>query len=97
MIITGSKIVEDFCKKHPDAEKALAKWVDDVTSADWKNHNDLKNSYSSADYVGNSRYIFHIKGNHYRLVVVVIFFAGTVDVRFVGTHSDYDKVNVKNI
>lgn len=97
MIITGSEKFEDFCLKHNDAIKPLIKWVEDVTTADWKNHNELKNSYSSADYVGNSRYVFNIKGNHYRLIVVIVFFAGTVDIRFIGTHSEYDKIDVKNI
>lgn len=98
MIITGSDTLETFCIKHSDAAKALDKWVADVTKAEWKNHNELKQSYASADYVGNSRYVFNIKGNHYRLVVVVVFFAGFVDIRFVGTHAEYDKITeIKNV
>jgi mRNA interferase HigB len=97
MIITGSEILEEFCKKHSDALNAIAKWVSDVSLAEWKNHNELKNSYTSADYVGNSRYVFNIRGNNYRLVVVVVFFAGTVNIRFAGTHAEYDKIDVKNI
>ena len=73
MNITGSEKLEKFCRKHNDAQSALEKWVDEVTKASWKNHNDLKNDYLSADYVGNNRYVFNIRGNKYRLIVLVVF------------------------
>lgn len=97
MIITGSEIFDEFCKKHTDAETALAKWVQEVVAAQWTNHNELKNSFASADYVGNNRYVFNLKGNRYRIVVVIVFFAGFVEVRFIGTHSEYDKIDVKTV
>ena len=98
MYITNSTLIEKFCKKHKDAESAFAKWVEFVEKAEWKNHADLKNDYLSADYVGNNRYVFNIKGNNYRLIIMVVFFAGTADIRFVGTHKEYDKIkDIKNI
>lgn len=95
MRITNATLIDKFCKKHKDAETALAKWVEFVESANWKNHAELKNDYLSADFVGNNRYVFNIRGNNYRLVVMVVFFAGTADIRFVGTHKEYD--NIKDI
>ena len=97
MNITGSEKFEKFCKKYNDAQPALEKWVTKVTKASWKNHNELKNDYLSADYVGNNRYVFNIRGNKYRLIVLVVFFAGNIDIRFVGTHSDYDAIDVNKI
>ena len=98
MEIRGSDIIEIFCKKHADATESLTQWVEAVKVAHWKNHNDLKADYPSADYVGNKRYVFNIKGNHYRLVLIVIFFAERVDVRFIGTHAEYIKIkNIKDI
>mgnify|MGYP000490443229 CR=1 FL=1 len=97
MNITGSEKLEKFCRKHNDAQSALEKWVDEVTKASWKNHNDLKNDYLSADYVGNNRYVFNIRGNNYRLVVVVKFTIGYVFIRWVGTHKDYDKIDCSTI
>jgi len=92
MEIRGSDIIEDFCIKHADVVEPLAKWVDAVEKAQWKNHNDLKTDFPSADYVGKRRYVFNIKGNNYRLVAIVVFFEGVFDIRFVGTHSEYDKI-----
>lgn len=62
-----------------------------------ENHNELKKDFLSADYVGNNRYVFNIRGNNYRLVSVVVFFAGTMVIRFIGTHNDYDRIDAKNI
>jgi len=98
MKITGSMILEEFCKKHSDVTDALTKWVDIVCKAKWTNHNDLKVDYPSADFVGNKRYVFNIKGNHYRLIVVIVFIAEIIEIRFVGTHTEYDKIkDIQNI
>ena len=93
MEIRGSKIIENFCKKHADATEPLKDWIDVVGSAEWKMHSDLKVSFPSADYVGNRRYVFDIKGNHHRIVGLVVFFEGVVDIRFIGTHAEYTKMN----
>jgi len=98
MDIKGAIIIEVFCKKHSDVVDALSKWVSDVSNAKWTSHNDLKVDHPSADYIGNKRYVFNIKGNHYRLVVVVVFVAEIIEVRFIGTHAEYDKLkDIKNI
>jgi mRNA interferase HigB len=61
------------------------------------NVNDVKKTFNSADYVGNDRIVFNIKGNQYRLVGLTIFRTRTVFIRFIGTHSAYDKIDVKTI
>lgn len=98
MKIKGSTIIEDFCKKHSDVTDTLSKWVDIVSRANWTNHNDLKADYPSVDFVGNKRYVFNIKGNHYRLVITVVFIANIIEIRFIGTHAEYDKIkDIQNI
>jgi len=97
MIITQRYILTEFADKHPVATNAINKWVEQVEKAEWKNHNELKSDYPAADYVKNSRYVFNIKGNNYRLVVVVVFFAEEINVRFAGTHKEYEKINVSTI
>jgi len=97
MNITQRYILAEFACKHPDSVIAINKWVKHIEKAEWKNHNDLKADYPTADYVKNNRYVFNIKGNNYRLVVVVVFFAGEVNIRFAGTHKEYNKINVSTI
>ena len=97
MKIIDSEKLEMCIQKHADANKAIQKWIKICESANWNKHSDLKNDFLSADYVGNSRYVFNIKGNNYRIIAVVIFFAGRMVIRFVGTHSEYDKIDAATI
>lgn len=92
MIISNKPILVDFVQKHSQAVKPLNKWIKEVDAASWQSHNDLKDTFPSADYVGNGRYVFNIGGNKYRVVAVVLFINGVFELRFVGTHNDYGKV-----
>ena len=96
MKIIDSEKLEEFINKHADASNAIEKWVEKIEAADWKNHNELKNDFLSADYVGNNRYVFNIRGNNYRIVAIVVFFAGRMTIRFIGTHKEYDRIDAKN-
>ena len=86
-----------FATKHSNALNPLNNWIERVESAKWSNHNELKADFPSADYVSNNRYVFNIKGNNYRIIVLVVFFAGELNVRFAGTHAEYDKIDAKKI
>lgn len=52
---------------------------------------------SLASIVGDSRVVFNIRGNRYRLVVAVNYAFGIVYIRFVGTHSAYDAIDVATV
>ena len=95
MNIRRKDIIDDFIKNHADAKNALQRWVSIVEKADWKSHADIKTDFPSADYVGNERYVFNIRGNTYRMVVVVLFVTGLLIVRFLGIHGEYDKIDCK--
>ncbi len=92
-VISHRKLKEFYeSSGREDSKVALEKWYDDVIQADWKNFSDLRRDYPSADYVGNQHYVFNIRGNKYRLIVVVKFTIGRVFIRFVGTHKEYDEI-----
>lgn len=92
MVILSKSILKQFSEKHPEAETALLKWYDETKAADWKNFPEVKKTFNTVDAVGNDRYVFDIKGNHYRLVALIIFKVRTVFILFVGTHKEYDRV-----
>ena len=92
MIIGNKLILSDYVQRHSGAAKPLNRWLKDVSDANWQNHQDLKETFPSADYVKNGRYVFNIGGNKYRLVAVVLFVGGVLDIRFIGTHAEYDKI-----
>ena len=80
-----------------DARAALERWYDIAEKSQWRGLSDIKVDFPATDYVGNQHYVFNIKGNNYRLVVVIKFTIGYIFVRFVGTHSDYDKIDCSTI
>ena len=89
--------MDDFVQVHTQAIRPLNKWVEIVQSAQWRSHAELKAMFPSADYVKNGRYVFNIGGNNYRLVAVVIFIGGVMNIRFVGTHAEYSKIDCATI
>ena len=95
-IVTFARI-QDFGNKYPDADVALRDWYTKVKLCNWDNLSDVKESFNHADYVGNSRIVFNIKGNKYRLVAIVIYASQKVYIRFIGTHKQYDKIDCKTI
>lgn len=97
MVIISKAPLREFYEKHPDAQDALEKWYDETKAADWRNFTELKCTFNSADAVGKDRYIFNIRGNHYRLIALIIFRIRTVFILFVGTHCEYDRVNAATI
>nr|WP_301288426.1 type II toxin-antitoxin system HigB family toxin [Natronospira proteinivora] len=89
--------MREFWEKHPDAAEPLKAWHSEVEHAAWKTPQDIKNRYGSASFVGNNRVVFNIGGNKYRLVVRVRYDLGIVFVRFIGTHAEYDRINVETV
>ena len=98
MRIISKSILTAYYNEEPKAQVALENWYNKTKEATWRNFADMKKTFNSVDSVGNKRYVFNIKGNDYRLVVLVLFTAGRVYIRFVGTHVEYDKIkDIKNI
>jgi len=97
MKIWDREILDRYAHKHAGVRNTLQHWISIVEESEWKSHNELKMDFPSADYVGNERYIFNIQGNKYRLVAVVVYIAGIFKIRFIGTHSEYDKIDCKTV
>ena len=97
-IVSHRRLVEFYSSEgHGDAQAALERWYDMAENAAWKNLSDIKADLPATKYVGNQHYVFNIRGNKCRLVVVVKFIIGYVFIRFVGTHSEYDKIDASTI
>ncbi len=97
MRIVTLKRLKKYSVKQNEVRFALMDWYEKVRKASWTNLTDIKKDFNSVDYVGNNRYIFNIKGNNYRVVVIIIFISQKVYIRFVDTHKEYDKIDCKNI
>lgn len=97
MRIISERTIRLYYDANPNSKTALEDWVVKVKKARWRNFADIKSTFNSVDSVGNQHYVFNIKGNDYRLVVVIKFTLGFVLIRFVGTHAEYDKINCSTI
>lgn len=95
-IVTYKRIIE-FIEKYSDSKIALQEWYYKTTKANWENASDIKKTFNHVDFIGNNRAIFNIRGNQYRLVAIIIFASKKVYIRFIGTHSEYDKINCSTI
>lgn len=89
--------LREFWGQHADAESSLRLWIHDCKAASWRNAADVKAYARSADYVGNQRWVFNIGGNKYRLVVAICFKTKFALVKFIGTHAEYDKIDVATV
>ena len=99
MRIIAFRTIRAFFEKpeYSDSEISLRAWYHDVKIADWNNSNELKKQYKNASIVGEGRVVFNIKDNAYRLVVLIDYEFKVVFIRFIGTHKQYDKIDVKTI
>ena len=99
MRIVSHRTLKDFYETpgREDAKAALERWYHIANGATWKNLADIKTDFPATDYIGNQHYAFNIKGNNYRLVVVIKFTIGYIYIRFVGTHNEYDKIDCSTI
>ena len=97
MHIISRPQLREFSEKHPSAKTPLDLWFSTVSRAKWTSFADVRATYGSADVVAGNRVIFDIGGNKYRLVVKIAYKCGKVFVRFVGTHTEYDKIDAKTV
>ena len=95
-IISRKRLIE-FWVKHPDAEQPLRAWYTEAKKAYWRSPAEVKSFYRNVSVVGNQRLVFNIKGNDYRLVVLVDYSHSKIFIRFIGTHQEYDQINATKI
>lgn len=95
MHIISFRKLREYFEKDPNSRVALQDWYKRASKAEWDEFSVVKKTINSVDSVGNSRYVFNVKGNHYRIVAKIAYKAKTVYLRWVGNHREYDKL--KNI
>lgn len=93
MRILSKRTLREFWEKNSDCEQQLLSWYKDFSKSEYRSTNELISEFSNCRSIGSNRYIFNIKGNTYRLIVKISFELQTIWVRFIGTHSEYDKID----
>lgn len=97
MRVIARKTLRLFWERHPDARDALVAWFREVELASWAGPADIKLRYPAASFVAGDRVVFNIRGNKYRLIVAIRYPIKLVFIRFVGRHSEYDKIDAEKV
>jgi mRNA interferase HigB len=95
--VVSYKYIREFTKDYPDSLVSLSRWYRRMKKGKFDNQNEMMRKFPGVDYLGNDRYVFNISGNKFRLVAVVFISTRIVLIRFIGTHNDYDRINVFKI
>ena len=97
MRVIAKRALREFWDRFPDAEDALKTWFAEAERATWSTPGEIKAQYRSASILKDSRVVFNICGNKYRLVAKISYKNGIVLIRFVGTHREYDAINAEEV
>ena len=97
MRIIAKRTLREFWERHPDARLPLEHWHREVRRAEWDTPAQVMRQWPRVSIVGRNRVVFRIKGNQYRLVVEIFYPGRQVYIRFIGTHAEYDLVDVEEV
>lgn len=98
MQVVAKRTLKKFWELHADAEAPLNTWYGIVTKASWTTPQEVKAQFgTTVDFVSDNRAIFDIGGNKFRLVARIVYRFKAVQIKFVGTHKDYDKIDAETV
>ena len=97
MRIIAKRTLRQFWESHPDSKDALEAWHSAVRRADWDTPELVVRQYPRASIVGGDRVVFRIRGGRYRLIVRINYRKQVVYIRFIGTHSEYERVKAEEV
>ena len=91
--IINRRTLRFYTNNYEGAKTALEIWYDEFVNAEHTNFNELKRDFPSASLIGDDRVIFNIKGNQFRLIVRVVFTFRVIQIKWFGTHKEYDRID----
>jgi len=97
MNVISKRTIIKFYEKYPNSKTALEVWYADAKKSIWTTPADIKKIYANASFLADNRVIFNIKGNEYRLIVHIDYLRKFIRVKFIGTHSEYDKIDALEV
>jgi mRNA interferase HigB len=97
MRIISTGTLRNYWIKHKETREPLRAWVGFAKRAKWKRPRDIRKQFARASILPDNQAVFDICGGNYRLVVKINYDHGIVYIRFMGTHSEYDRINAEEI
>lgn len=97
MRIISKSTLKAYWEKVPESQEQLSAWYAEASTATWANSMAIKEKYASASIINSERVVFNIKGNKYRLLVKIDYDRQVIFIIWIGTHKEYDKIDVEKI
>lgn len=100
MRVVSKNALREFWRRRPDAQEPLASWHKRISRAapsELDTPAKVKSQYPYSSILSNNRGVFNIKGNRYRLVAHINYESGTVYIRFIGTHAEYNRIDAEEV
>lgn len=97
MRIISKQTLVKYYERYPDSKIPLMAWYNVAKKSTFSNVNEVKITFNKVSVLSNNRVVFNIKGNDYRLIVAAQFEIGIFYICWVGTHSEYDKIDANTI
>lgn len=97
MRVGAAKTLRNYWEKEPLSEQPLKAWFTEAEKAKWESPNMLKQQFANASILTNKRVVFNIHGNKFRLIADIEYRLQTVFIVWIGTHQEYDRIDVKNV
>ena len=97
MVLVNTKLLDLFARNHASTRRSLAAWQRSVKEAVWGNKQDVLASFPNAKMLRGNRARFEIQHKKYRLIAEVLYEEGLVVIRFIGTHTEYEKIDPSTI
>jgi mRNA interferase HigB len=100
MRVIALSTLKAFWEDNPeylDVEQPARAWYHAARKATWKSPAAVKAAYRSASILKDSRVVFNLAGNKYRLIVKINYPYQVMYIRFIGTHAQYDRIDASSI
>ena len=97
MRVAGGAELEKFGRRHGDARRHLETWLSTAENEDWDTPAELLDRFPNVRVIGGGRAVFNIRGNRYRLIAAINYQQKIVQIRFIGTHAEYDRIDALEV
>ena len=93
MVVMHKKTLREYVTSNAQAAEGLRLWHKQMLAGNWASLAEMHQDIPSVDLIGGERFVFNIKGNHYRVLAVVVFKMRTVLIKGIFTHAEYSKLS----